>query len=63
MMTAGLLQTQFQNNCRFKSLFSKTSLFIQNPTFIHQLLSLSSTRGMTNCIGTEGVKFTFTNRS
>lgn len=33
-MTAGLLQTQFQNNFRFKSLFSKTSFFIQTPTFI-----------------------------
>lgn len=33
------------------------SLFIHNPTLNHQLVSLSSTRGMTNCIGTEGVKF------
>lgn len=61
-MTAGLLQTQIQN-FRFKSLFSKMSLFIHDPTLIHQLVSLSSTRGMTNCIGTEGVKSILTNRS
>lgn len=62
-MTAGLLQTQIQNNFRLKSLFSKTSLFVHKPTFIYQLLCLSSARGMTNCIGTEGVKFISTNRS
>lgn len=61
-MTAGLFQTQIQNKFRFKSLFSKTPLFIHNPIWI-QLLSLSSTRGMTNCIGTEGVKFTLINRT
>lgn len=62
-MMAGLFRTQIQNNFRFKSLFSKTSLFIHSPTLSHQLFSLSSTRGMTNCIGTEGVKFTLTNCS
>lgn len=60
-MMAGLLQTQIQNNFRFKSVFSKMSLFIHSPTLIHQLSS--STCGMTNCIGTEGVNFTLTNRS
>lgn len=57
-MTVGLLKIQLQNDLRFKSLFSRISLFIHNPTFIHQIFSLSSTRGMTNCIGTEGVTFT-----
>lgn len=41
-MTTSLLQTQIQNKFRFKSLFSKTPLFIHNPIWI-QLLSLSST--------------------
>lgn len=57
-MTVGLLQTQNQIILRFKSLFSETSLFIHNPTLIRQLSSASSTCGMTNCIGTEGVKIT-----
>ncbi len=62
-MTAGILHTQIQNNFRFKSLFPKTFHFIHNRALIHHLLSPSSTNGMTNCIGTEGVQFTLTNCS
>lgn len=36
-MTVGLLQTQIQINFTFKSIFSKTSLFIHNPVLIRRL--------------------------
>lgn len=35
-MKTGLLQTQIQINFRFKSLFSKTPLFIHNPTLVQR---------------------------
>lgn len=36
-MTVGLVQTQIQINFSFKSIFSKTSLFIHNPVLIRRL--------------------------
>ena len=59
-MMAGLLRTQIQNNFKFKSLFSKMSLFIHNSTFIYQLST--PVFHTWNSRGTEGVKFT-SNRS
>lgn len=55
-MTAGFIQTELQDSFRTLNLYFPRFLFMHNPAVTHHLSTLSSTCGMTNCIGTGGVK-------